>query len=346
MEDGVRIEVPPSVGARGLRPLRAADFPLQRSPPSRGELPPAHSLPPDGSRFLLHALLNGDTIRLGGSSVFATVTMTQRDRPVNEQILDQYRALVQKEFPVYATSWPLLSGHNAKAATFGDWLVVLFLHTGDPVMTSYSGMGELPQAIVGEASLTSSNREIVRERIERHYQLKPRDAVILVAPGGQLGAELPLMLKRHEHAMGLLPMKIFLSHKGTDKALARRYHSILRELGFDPWLDEDAMSAGTELERGILLGFRESCAAVFFVTPNFADENFLATEVDYAIAEKRSKLEKFSIITLVFEHSEKRGVVPDLLRRYVWKEPSDELTGLREILRALPVRVGDVRWRS
>jgi hypothetical protein len=44
---------------------------------------------------------------------------------------------------------------------------------------------------------------------------------------------------------------------------------MLQELGFDSWLDEEAMSAGTELERGILRGFKDSCAALFFITPNF-----------------------------------------------------------------------------
>jgi hypothetical protein len=47
------------------------------------------------------------------------------------------------------------------------------------------------------------------------------------------------------------------------------------------------MSAGDDLERSLLKGMNDSCAAVFFITPNYIDDNFLATEVDYAIAEKR-----------------------------------------------------------
>jgi hypothetical protein len=49
------------------------------------------------------------------------------------------------------------------------------------------------------------------------------------------------------------------------------------------------MAAGVELDRGILQGFNDSCAAVFFVTPRFKDENYLATEVNYAMIEKRKK---------------------------------------------------------
>ena len=74
-------------------------------------------------------------------------------------------------------------------------------------------------------------------------------------------------------------MRIFLSHKGADKPRVREYKKTLEALGFDPWLDEDAMTAGTNLERGLLEGFKTSCAAVFFITPNYVDENYLASEV-------------------------------------------------------------------
>ena len=67
------------------------------------------------------------------------------------------------------------------------------------------------------------------------------------------------------------------------------------------------MSAGVELERGLLQGFKESCAAVFFITPDYLDEQYLATEINYAIAEKRSKGNKFSLITLVMEKDGKNS---------------------------------------
>lgn len=139
---------------------------------------------------------------------------------------------------------------------------------------------------------------------------------------------------------------IFLSHKGADKPSVRRFFTALKAIGFDPWLDEDAMTAGTELERGILQGFKDSCAAVFFITPNFVDEGYLRTEVNYAMGEKRSKGDRFAIITIVFADKKgKKGTVPDLLKQYVWKEPGTELEALNEILRALPVEPGEPRWK-
>lgn len=140
--------------------------------------------------------------------------------------------------------------------------------------------------------------------------------------------------------------KIFLSHKGADKPLVRHFFGVLKTIGFDPWLDEDAMTAGVELERGILQGFKESCAAVFFITPNYKDENFLRTEVNYAIAEKRAKDQRFAIITVVLADREgRKGEVPELLKQYVWKEPATELEAMNEILRALPIEPSEPRWR-
>jgi TIR domain len=98
-------------------------------------------------------------------------------------------------------------------------------------------------------------------------------------------------------------VKIFLSHKSVDKPLVYRYYNALKEAGFDPWLDEPNMAAGANLERELLRGFEESCAAVFFITENFSDENYLATEVDYAVQEKRKKGNKFAIITLRYTNS-------------------------------------------
>jgi hypothetical protein len=141
--------------------------------------------------------------------------------------------------------------------------------------------------------------------------------------------------------------QVFLSHKGSDKPLVRRFADTLRLMGYQPWLDEDALVAGVELERGILRGFAESCAAVFFVTSSFKDEQYLATEVNYAIAERRRKGERFQIITLVLvDRTGKKGLVPDLLSQFVWKEPTGELQALQEILRALPVAAGPVAWRK
>lgn len=141
--------------------------------------------------------------------------------------------------------------------------------------------------------------------------------------------------------------KIFLSHKGVDKNLVIDFKKTLADLGYDPWLDEDAMPAGTTLERGLLQGMQDSCGVVFFITPSFKDEGYLQTEIDYAIQEKRKKEDKFAIITLQFiSDDSKEAPIPDLLEPYVWKKPKTSLEALREIVRALPIAPGFIDWRD
>lgn len=125
--------------------------------------------------------------------------------------------------------------------------------------------------------------------------------------------------------------RIFLSHKGVDKGKVTEFKNTLALLGYDPWLDEEAMPAGTPLERGLLQGMQDSCGVVFFITPSFKDEGYLETEIQYAIQEKRTKGDRFSIITLQFVDSEGRaGEIPELLKIYVWKKPKTSLEALRE----------------
>jgi len=140
---------------------------------------------------------------------------------------------------------------------------------------------------------------------------------------------------------------VLLSHKGMDKDLVIDFKETLQLLGYEPWIDEDAMPAGTPLERGLLKGMQDSCGVVFFITPSFKDEGYLETEINYAIQEKRKKGDNFAIITLQFVENDGRvGKIPELLKTYVWKKPRTHLRALREIIRALPIRVGEVDWRE
>jgi hypothetical protein len=140
-----------------------------------------------------------------------------------------------------------------------------------------------------------------------------------------------------------VPARIFLSHKSVDKEVVRDYKQTLELIGLRPWLDDDDMTAGAQLHREIQKGMKESCSAVFFITPDFKDEKHLGNEINYAIAEKTQRGDAFSIITLVFEVGGKTGRVPELLEPYVWKTPKTPLQGLREIIRALPAPFRDIR---
>ena len=272
--------------------------------------------------------------------------MAQRsEKTVVDHIVESYEPVVKGKHVDLVSAWPVLSGYNAKIGEYKNWVIVILVHTGSSGIRMISHFGEITRAIAGVEEIAAANKASVRSRIEKHFGVRASDAVVFVDPNGNICDELNIMLQKHEFAMGVVPMKIFLSHKGADKPIIREFKKTLELLGFDPWLDEDAMSAGVELERALLKGFADSCAAVFFVTPNYKDEHYLASEVDYAIQEKRKKGERFAIVTLVLKNGEDKGVVPELLHRYVWKEPANELEALREVLKAIPVQTGDVYWK-
>ncbi|WP_179879221.1 toll/interleukin-1 receptor domain-containing protein [Bacillus wiedmannii] len=141
------------------------------------------------------------------------------------------------------------------------------------------------------------------------------------------------------------PKKIFLSHKGSNKDLVKKFYEILTELGFDPWLDEEDMHAVAP-NRGILKGFQESCACIFFITPEFKDEKFLTFEIDCAQRQNMDRGERFRIITLQFTNEKGvKGVVPDLLQISLWKVPKNDMEALKYIIRGLPIKVGTVDWK-
>ena len=142
--------------------------------------------------------------------------------------------------------------------------------------------------------------------------------------------------------------RIFLSHKGANKPVIRPYYRALEAAGFRPWLDEKDMPAGTNPDRGIREGFKDACAVIFFLTPDFKDEKFLKDEINYAKEEERAKGDRFAIITLILRQPGNAGkpTVPDLLRQYVWIEADNHLTSLAKIFEALPIRLGRSKWRT
>jgi len=264
---------------------------------------------------------------------------------ISNNVISTYKKIVEAHYPGKSTFWPLISGCDTKFATFHGTLIIAFIHTGTRAFQKSDGLGELSSTTLDVSDITIDNCDQVRSKLENFLSLKQQDGIIFIKQDIAPLAEFQKLLERHELVMGGGAMKIFLSHKVIDKPMVRDFSDTLLLLGFQPWLDEDAMTAGVELERGILQGFKESCAAVFFITPDFKDESCLASEINYAIAQKREKGNRFSIVTIVFSVNDKKGSVPDLLKQYVWKEPSSHLAALQEIIKALPIKIGNPKWK-
>lgn len=260
-----------------------------------------------------------------------------------------YKNYVESYFPDLVEYWPVIAGTHYKIGNFDKYYVVVLIDQGPTSFIQILGIGNI-KLNLNEIDRTNPN--MIRKELFSLLNLKKRDAIFLFDNTNNYSnwnADLERDLKenflQHKMVMNMEPMKIFLSHKSINKDKVRNFKTILELLGFSPWLDEEAMSAGANLERSLHSGMVDSCAAIFFITPDYKDEKYLATEIDYAISRKRQD-EKFSIITLVFsDENGEKGVVPNLLQPYVWKEPANDLLALAEILKALPLEVGDIRFK-
>ena len=218
-----------------------------------------------------------------------------------ENFIESYTDLVQKKHSTLQHVWPLISGFNAQIMDNHEWSVIYYKHTGERILKSCTPLGDLQPQLMGGINLVDETIEKCRTALEKTFDVKPKDAIVILKSNNadQNYNECERLLKKHEFEMSLFPKKIFLSHKSEDKTKVNDFKRTLELLGFAPWLDEDAMPAGENLNRAILAGMKESCAAVFFIPEQFEDKGFLATEIDYAISRKRESGDDFAIITLV-----------------------------------------------
>ena len=159
---------------------------------------------------------------------------------VSSEIVDVYRTIVRQLHPTRAGGWPIVSGHDALVGGFRGWLVLCLRHTGWQGIHEESDVGDLSPDILQVDDLNPANLSGARRVLEKHFDVKSKDAVVFIQPDGTVSQnEYELMLQRHEDAMGISPKMIFLSHKGADKTLVRSFKDTLGLLGFEPWLETE-----------------------------------------------------------------------------------------------------------
>lgn len=269
--------------------------------------------------------------------------------------LDMYKLRVEQKYPGKSDIWPIISGYNITTFQSDGWYFYVLHHTGKTSSVISHGEGTKDCKIFGVEFINSTNIVMVKKIILDVFGQSKKDIVLANKIKRiendmilfddieiSLDRDINYALRLHAKIMGLAKMKIFLSHKGEDKHLIRDFNDTLKILGFETWLDEEAILAGANPNRIFQDGVKQSCAIVFFITENFKDERFLSEEIDFAIAEKRNRGDEFSIITLRFGDA----IIPEILKNYIYKEPKTNLEALREILRALPIQVGPIEYRS
>lgn len=180
--------------------------------------------------------------------------------------------------------------------------------------------------------------QMLEERQRKQEELLEVPAALfsVVEKLDEISASLDHTLQRFQPAE---TDRVFLSHKTIDKPRVLRFKNALHICGFQPWIDEDEMPAGTHLDAAILNGMKRSCAVVFFITPHFKDDRFLKREIEYAIIEERERPGEFMVIPLLLDGADD-AYLPPLLSPFVRIAAQDDFEALLEIVKALPIRPG------
>jgi TIR domain len=233
----------------------------------------------------------------------------------------------------HLSSLPLPDGPDEKLAAF--WDLASSMGSGNADLLSVAGFGQLFGAYKSSEAASKAISLVVRPFAEA-FTDRLRDSTGMASPNVRELAGLPLAaIPPHDQT------RIFLSHRSLDKQIVRPFCDVLAELGYEPWLDEHEMPAGSTLHRAISAGMDKSCAVVFFITSNFEDARWLGREIDHAVSRKIDEGDQFAVITLVFGDAQ----VPRPLREYVWANVQGEADALLQIVRALPIELGAARWR-
>src|SRR6478672_11829150 len=102
-------------------------------------------------------------------------------------LLRAYQQDVQRRHPADVETWPLLNEWDFLQGTYKDWTIV--------AMCKQAGMSVLSQSTVGVATITEENREAVRRRLETHFNIGKRNAILLFDPNDSCAPEFPAMLQ-------------------------------------------------------------------------------------------------------------------------------------------------------
>ena len=107
----------------------------------------------------------------------------ENEKSVYDWIVALYTNLVSSKHPTAVSGWPILTGHNIKHGIFNGWHIIVFEHTGNPVMKSTQGIGNISSTIIGYSQITDNNKTNVRERISKHFRLSRSDALFILIKG-------------------------------------------------------------------------------------------------------------------------------------------------------------------
>jgi len=110
------------------------------------------------------------------------------------------------------------------------------------------------------------------------------------------------------------PLRVFLCHAKEDKRIIRDLYRKLKEVGFDPWLDQEKLLPGQKWQIEIPKAIKASDVVVACVSKNtIASNGFVKKELEFAldIADKRSE-DAIFVIPARIQKCELPGRLADL----------------------------------
>lgn len=84
-------------------------------------------------------------------------------------------------------------------------------------------------------------------------------------------------------------MKVFISHAGADNAFARELVEELRAAKLKVWFDGTELAPGDNIALEVGRALDESDAMVVLLSPAAMESQWVRSEIDYALAERRFK---------------------------------------------------------
>ena len=139
---------------------------------------------------------------------------------------------------------------------------------------------------------------------------------------------------------GFQPLRVFLCHSSSDKALVRTLYQRLKSDNFDPWLDEQKLLAGQDWNQEIMRAVRKADVVIVCLSRGSVGKaGYVQKEIRVALdfADEQPEGTIF-LIPLRLEECE----VPDRLRRWQWVNYYEE-NGYKKLLDALNSRSSKVK---
>lgn len=134
-------------------------------------------------------------------------------------------------------------------------------------------------------------------------------------------------------------LKVFLCHSSKDKPAVRNLYQQLRDDGFDPWLDEEALLPGQDWDQEIRKAVRTSDVVVVCLSrTSVTKAGYVQKEIRFALDVADTQPENtIFIIPLKFEECD----VPERLLRWQWVNLFQE-RGYERLKQSLQVRANDL----